>query len=185
MSPAPEIRTARVLMRRWHEADREPFSALNADPRVMEYFPAVLTRAQSDRLMARSRLASIDTGTGCGRSSWNETGEFVGFTGIALVSIEAHFAPAVEVAWRLARFAWGHGYATEAGRAALAFGFEQAGLGEIVAYTSASNLRSRAVMERLGMNHDASEDFDHPTLEQGHRLQRHVLHRMALADWAR
>jgi RimJ/RimL family protein N-acetyltransferase len=98
-------------------------------------------------------------------------------------SFEAHFTPAVEIGWRLARSAWGQGYATEAGLTSVGFGFEEAGLREIVSFTSASNLRSRAVMERIGMTHNPLDDFDHPELQEGDHLRRHVLYRMSAGDW--
>jgi ribosomal-protein-alanine N-acetyltransferase len=106
------------------------------------------------------------------------TGEFVGFTGLAVTEFEAHFTPAVEVGWRLARSAWGNGYATEAARAALSFGFEEAGLNEVVSFTAPANRRSRAVMERIGMSRDPRDDFDHPGLPGGHPLRPHVLYRV-------
>ncbi len=105
------------------------------------------------------------------------TGELIGFAGLAVPEFEAHFTPAVEVGWRLARSAWGHGYATEAGKAALAFGFDEVGLAEIVSFTTAGNARSRAVMERLGMTHDPGDDFDHPALPPGHPQHPHALYR--------
>ena len=105
------------------------------------------------------------------------TGEFVGFTGLDVPEFEAHFMPAVEIGWRLARSAWGQGYATEAARTALSFGFEEVGLVEIVSFTTPANRRSRAVMERLGMSHDPADDFDHPRLPPGHPQRRHVLYR--------
>jgi ribosomal-protein-alanine N-acetyltransferase len=106
------------------------------------------------------------------------TGRFIGFTGMNEVGFTAHFTPAVEVGWRLARAAWGHGYATEAARAALGFGFDTVGLAEVVSFTSTTNTRSQAVMRRLGMTHDPADDFDHPRLPEGHRLRRHVLYRL-------
>jgi ribosomal-protein-alanine N-acetyltransferase len=112
-----------------------------------------------------------------------EDGAFLGFTGLSRPSFEAHFTPAVEVGWRLARHAWGHGFATEAARAALRFGFETVGLEEIVSFTVPANVRSRAVMERIGMHHDPSDDFDHPKLPAGHPLRAHVLYRLRRADW--
>ena len=105
------------------------------------------------------------------------SGEFVGFTGLAVPSFEAPFTPAVEVGWRLARPAWGHGYATEAARASLAYGFGELGLEEVVSFTSVGNARSRAVMERLGMTHDRAGDFQHPLLAPGDPLRPHVLYR--------
>jgi ribosomal-protein-alanine N-acetyltransferase len=185
MSAHTEIITARLLLRRWREADQRPFAALNADPEVMEYFPACLTPAASNDLIDGFEARFDERGYGLWALELLATGEFVGFTGLDIPSFEAHFTPAVEVGWRLARSAWGHGYATEAGRASLAFGFEKAGLGEIVSFTSTVNLRSQSVMRRIGMNHDPADDFDHPELEERDRLRRHVLYRMSVRDWAR
>lgn len=112
-----------------------------------------------------------------------DSGEFIGFTGLSAPSFEAHFTPAVEVGWRLARAAWGHGFATEAARCALRFGFEKVGLDEIVSFTPAGNIRSQAVMRRIGMSHDPADDFDHPRFVAGDRLCRHVLYRIAVDSW--
>lgn len=185
MSAANEPTTARLVLRRWREADREPFAALNADPLVMEHFAARLSRSESDDLIARIEAGFDRHGYGLWALELRATGEFVGFTGLDRPSFEAHFTPAVEVGWRLARSAWGQGYATEAGRASLAFGFEVAGLEEIVSFTSVANARSRAVMERLGMTHDPGDDFDHPELPEASHLRRHVLYRRSVRDWAR
>ena len=185
MSADNEFTTARLLLRRWREGDREPFAALNADRDVMEFFPTRLTPAESDDLIARFEAGFDERGYGLWAVELRATGKFVGFTGLDTPSFEAHFTPAVEVGWRLARSAWGQGYATEAGRASIAFGFEEAGLGEIVSFTSAVNLRSQAVMRRIGMTHDPADDFDHPALEEGDLLRRHALYRMSVGDWAR
>ncbi len=185
MCRADTLTTARLLLRRWRETDREPFAALNADPRVMEYFPAVLTRAESDRLIARIEARFDRQGYGLWALELRASGEFVGFTGLEVPSFQAHFTPAVEVGWRLARSAWGYGYATEAGQAALAFGFDVAGLSEIVSFTSATNARSRAVMDRIGMTHDPCDDFDHPQLQVRDDLRPHVLFRASVEHRAR
>ena len=186
MTPAGNERsTERLILRRWREAERQPVAALHADPVVMDYCPVRLTRAESDQMIARIEAGFDQRGYGLWALELLATGEFIGFTGLDIPSFEAHFTPAVEVGWRLARSAWRQGYATEAGRASLAFGFEEAGLDEIVSFTSAVNLRSRVVMERLGMTHDPADDFDHPELEEGDRLSRHVLYRMSVRDWAR
>jgi RimJ/RimL family protein N-acetyltransferase len=158
---------------------------LNADPMVMEYFPDRLTRAESDDLIARIEAGFATHGYGLWALEVRATGEFVGFTGLAVPSFNAHFTPAVEVGWRLARSAWGKGYATEAGLVSVAFGFQEAGLDEIVSFTSAANVRSRAVMERIGMTHDPDDDFDHPKLDEADRLRPHVLYRISAADQAR
>lgn len=177
MPDRPALRTERLIMRRWRGADREPFAALNADPQVMEHFPALLSRAESDALVDRIEAGFEADGYGFWALEIAATGEFIGLTGLSPVNFAAPFAPAVEMAWRLTRTAWGHGYATEAAGAALAFGFEELGLDEIVAFTPTTNLRSQAVMRRIGMTHDPAGDFDHPRLAPGHRLQRHVLWR--------
>jgi RimJ/RimL family protein N-acetyltransferase len=185
MSSPSQLRTARLLLRGWRETDHAPFAALNGDPMVMEYFPERLTRAESDELIARIEAGFATRGYGLWALEVRATGEFVGFTGLAVPSFDAHFTPAVEVGWRLARSAWGKGYATEAGVAAIAFGFADAGLDEIVSFTSAANVRSRAVMQRIGMTHDPADDFDHPELDEADPLCPHVLYRILAADLAR
>jgi ribosomal-protein-alanine N-acetyltransferase len=172
-------------LRRWRTADHAPFAALNADPVVTEYLPARLSRAESDRLIVRIEAGFDQHDYGLWALELRANGELLGFTGLEVAGFEAHFTPSVEVGWRLARSAWGQGFATEAGRAALAFGFEQAGLSEIVSFTSAANKRSRAVMRRIGMTHDPADDFDHPDLEEREDLRRHVLYRASVDDWAR
>jgi RimJ/RimL family protein N-acetyltransferase len=185
MPSGDELATARLLMRRWRASDRGPFAALNDDPRVMEYFPARLTRAESDQLIDAIEAAFEQRGYGFWALELRASGEFLGFTGVAeVMSFKAPFTPSVEVGWRLARSAWGQGYATEAARASIAFGFQQAGLDEIVSFTSALNLRSAAVMERIGMTRDPAEDFDHPGLAEGSPLLRHVLYRISSGDWS-
>jgi RimJ/RimL family protein N-acetyltransferase len=172
------LRTPRLTLRRWRPEDREPFAMLNADPAVMEHFPATLDRAASDALIESIEAGFERHGFGLWALEPREGGELLGFAGLAVPAFEAHFTPAVEIGWRLARPAWGYGYATEAAGAALAFGFEQAGLAEVVSFTAVGNALSRAVMERLGMTHDPAEDFDHPSLPSGHPLERHVLYRL-------
>jgi RimJ/RimL family protein N-acetyltransferase len=178
-----ELTTDRLLLRQWRDSDREPFAALNADPAVMEHFPALQTREQSDALIDRQLPAIEERGWGLWALEVRETGEFIGFTGLSVPSFEAHFLPAVEIGWRLAKGAWGNGYATEAARASLAHGFGPAGLDAVVSFTTTTNLPSQRVMQRIGMTHDEAGDFDHPRLEAGHRLQRHVLYRIDRAQW--
>ena len=107
------------------------------------------------------------------------TGEFIGFTGLSVPRFETPFMPAVEIGWRLARSSWGQGYASEAARCALRFAFDEIGLDEVVSFTSTANVRSQAVMRRIGMTHDPADDFDHPMIADGHPLRRHVLYRIA------
>jgi RimJ/RimL family protein N-acetyltransferase len=175
------LRGPRVSLRPWQANDLDAFAALNADPRVMAYLPAALTRDEAAAMMARmqSRLAQ----QGWGHWALDVDGRCVGFIGLSSPSFDAHFTPCVEVGWRLAHDAWGHGYATEGARLALEHGFGALGLGEIVSFTTAGNLRSRRVMERLGMTRDPNDDFDHPRLP-GHPLQPHVLYRLRRDQWA-
>lgn len=174
----PTLATARLILRSWREADLAPFAAMNADPRVMEFMGGLLDRAGSDALVARA-LAHFDTqGFGLWAVEVAGGAPFIGFVGLMRPGFAAAFTPCVEVGWRLAADHWGKGYATEGARAALAFGFGQAGLAEIVSFTSVVNARSRAVMERLGMVRDPADDFDHPNLPAGHVLRPHVLYRL-------
>lgn len=178
-----ELDTPRLLLRQWHESDREPFAALNADPAVMEFFPSLQSREASD--------ASIDIWlsqfASQGWSNWavelRASGEFLGFAGLSVPRRTLPFSPCVEVGWRFARKHWGHGYATEAARAALEVGFMRLALTEIVSFTALSNLRSRAVMERIGMR-NTNMDFEHPGVPEGHPLRLHCLYRISREEWA-
>ena len=177
--PAPELRTDRLLLRGWRESDRAPFAAMNADPVVMEHFPAPMTAADSDAFVDGIEQGFREHGFGLWAVEVPGEADFIGFVGLAVPRFEAAFTPCVEVGWRLATAAWGRGFATEGARAAVAFGFNRAGLDEIVSFTSPLNVRSRRVMERIGMTHDPADDFDHPALPPGHRLSRHVLYRLS------
>jgi RimJ/RimL family protein N-acetyltransferase len=174
----PEVRTERLTLRGWRPADRAPFAALNADPTVVEYLPGTLDRQASDDLAARIDAGWEQHGYGLWAVEVPGVAPFVGFVGLSRASFEAPFTPAVEVGWRLAASAWGHGYATEAGRVALRFGFQEHQLDEFVSFTTQGNTRSRRVMERLGMRHDAADDFAHPSLPEGSPLRLHVLYRL-------
>ena len=170
--------TGRLRLRPWREADLAPFAAINADPVVMEHFPSVLERASSDALAERIGGHFDRHGYGLWAVEVPDVAAFIGFIGLAIPRFTASFTPCVEVGWRLARRYWGQGYATEGARAAVAFGFAEAGLEEIVSFTVPANRRSLAVMERLGMTSEAREDFDHPVLPAGHPLRRHRLYRL-------
>ncbi len=185
MGNVPELRTPRLLLRGWREDDLEPFARLNADPRVMEHFPAPLTHEESDTLVARIGAHFERHGFGLWAVEVPGIAPLIGFVGLAVPGFEAAFTPCVEIGWRLAREHWGRGYATEGARAALGFGFEQVGLTEVVSFTVTANQPSRRVMERLGMRHEAADDFDHPGLPAGHPLRRHVLYRLDHAAWRR
>lgn len=176
--PNPEVRTERLRMRRWHDADRVPFAALNADPVVMEFLPAMLTRAESDAFVDRIE----DTFEQRGWSLWAievaDDATFAGYVGLWPAEFDADFTPTVEIGWRLAAACWGRGYAPEAARAALAYGFDTVGLDEIVSFTTVANVRSQRVMQKIGMTRDPHDDFDHASLPVGHRLRPHVLYRI-------
>jgi len=173
-----ELRTQRLLLRRWREADRVPFAAMNADPRVMEHFPKRLSREESDALVARIEAHFAQHGFAQWAVEIPGVTPFAGFVGLSVPRFDASFTPCVEIGWRLAADYWGLGYATEGARAALEFGFDHLGLEEVLSFTVPANLRSRRVMEKLGMTHDPADDFEHPLLAPGHRLQRHVLYRI-------
>jgi len=177
-----ELRTQRLLLRRWRLEDLGPFAALNADPRVMEHFPAPYTPEETERMIARIEQQFEERGFGLWAVEIVDIAPFAGFVGLNVTKFAAHFTPCVEIGWRLAAEHWGQGYATEGARAALTFGFDTLGLEEIVSFTVPENIRSRRVMERIGMSHDAAGDFEHPLLPEGHRLRRHVLYRCVRHD---
>ena len=173
-----ELRTDRLLLRQWRDEDRAPFAALNADPVVMEHFPSTMTREASDAFVDFNVATLAERGWGLWAAEVADTGAFIGFVGLNEPRFEAHFMPAVEIGWRLARDAWGQGYATEAARSALAHAFDELGLDDVVSFTTVENHRSRRVMERIGMTHDPADDFDHPRVTEEH-LRRHVLYRLS------
>jgi RimJ/RimL family protein N-acetyltransferase len=178
------LETERLILRRWKSTDAEPYSKLNSDPAVMEFLPKRLSREESDAMIARMEAHFSKHGFGSWAVEIKATGEFIGFTGLSRPAFEAHFTPCVEVGWRLARAHWGHGFATEAARSALAFGFES-GLEEIVSFTVPANERSIGVMERLKMKRDPKDDFEHPKFSRGHALRLHVLYRMKRKEYAK
>ena len=174
------LETPRLRLRAWEESDREPFRRMNADPRVMEFFAAPLSSEESDAMIVRNQAHTAQHGFGFFTVELRDTGELIGLAGLSRVPFEAHFTPCVEIGWRLAASHWNRGLATEAARECLRYGFEQLALAEVVAFTVPANLRSRRVMEKLGMTRNAADDFDHPRLPEGHPLRRHVLYRTGL-----
>lgn len=176
-----ELRGERIVLRSWRPEDLEPFAALNTDRRVMEHYPAPLSREESDAFV-RERVEPhfAEHGFGLWAVEVRAVSPFVGYVGLSVPTFEAEFTPCVEVGWRLAFEHWGRGYATEAARVAIDFGFAEAGLDEIVSFTVPANRRSIAVMERLGMTY--ANEFDHPRLPPGDRLRRHVLYRLRARD---
>jgi ribosomal-protein-alanine N-acetyltransferase len=160
------------------EADRAPFAALNADPEVMRHMPRLLSREESDAVVQRLQAHFERHGFSFFAVELPGVAPFAGFIGLLHCPFEAHFTPAVEIGWRLAREHWGKGYVTEAARACLDYAFSELALDEVVSITVPANTRSWAVMERLGMRRDPSEDFEHPLLPEGHPLRLHVLYRL-------
>jgi len=173
-----EFETPRLRLRQWRESDLAPFAAMAADPQVMEFLLPLPTRADSDAAVERARTRIAENGWGFWAVEHKATGEFIGFTGLNVPLATLPFSPCVEIGWRFARHTWGQGFATEAARGALQVGFDQLGLDEIVAFTAVGNLRSAAVMARLGMHEDAAGAFDHPLVPEGHALRAHRLFRI-------
>jgi RimJ/RimL family protein N-acetyltransferase len=178
MNPPQELRTERLYLRRWRASDRSPFAQLNADPRVVEFFPGALSQEESDARVDQIEAHFQQHGFGLWAVEIPGLTPFAGFIGLSIPSFQAPFTPCIEVGWRLDAAFWGRGYATEGARAAVDFGFRWQGAEEIVSFTVPHNVRSRRVMEKLGMTHSASDDFDHPRLPEGHPLRRHVLYRL-------
>lgn len=176
------LRTPRLLLRPWERQDRAPFAALNADPRVMEYFPGTLPQAESDALADRCERGLIDRGWGLWAVEAPGVAPFIGFIGLAPAGPGLPCSGLVEVGWRLAAAHWGRGYASEGARAAARHAFEVLQLPEIVSFTAVANGRSQAVMERIGMRRDYSE-FEHPRVAEGSPLRRHVLYWLSRDDW--
>jgi RimJ/RimL family protein N-acetyltransferase len=191
------VRTERLLLRRFTDADRAPFASLNADPAVMELFPSVMTREQSDHFVDAIEsgweergwgpwaIGLVDTTDVRGAAS-GSAGPVPGFVGEAGLNPADHVAPgAIEVGWRVAHSAWGHGFAPEAARAALRVGFETLGLDEVISFTVPHNGRSRRVMDKIGMTHRPERDFDNPRVDPvlAPHLVRHVLYSITLEEW--
>jgi RimJ/RimL family protein N-acetyltransferase len=181
---AHELRTERLHLRRWVRSDRDPFAALNSDPRVMQHLPGVLSPEESDALADRIESSFDLNGFGLWAVEVPKLAPFIGFVGLDIPRFEAHFTPCVEIGWRIDAKYWNRGFASEAARAALRFGFDTLQLEEIVSFTVPGNLPSRRVMEKMGMLHNPADDFDHPSLPAGHPLRCHVLYRIARTDAA-
>lgn len=175
------IETARLLLRRWRPSDREPFARMCADPRVMEHFPRPATRDESNDLVDRAERSFAERGYGLWAVEERGGAAFIGFVGLfhrPLEDFATDFAPCDEIGWRLAFAAWGRGYATEAARAVRDHAFATLAMEEIVSFTVPGNVRSRRVMEKIGLRHEPARDFLHPNLPAGHPLQPHVFYRL-------
>jgi RimJ/RimL family protein N-acetyltransferase len=177
-----EFKSKRLCLRQWRPEDRDPFAELNADPKVMEHFPALLDRKASDALADRCQSLIAERGWGLWAVEERNTGRFMGFVGLHIPGSAFPFSPCVEIGWRLAFSYWGKGFATEAAKASLGVGFGLLGLSEIVSFTAVGNTRSRAVMENLGMR-ETSETFEHPHIPPGSLLRQHCLYRLSREQW--
>ena len=180
MTEILQPQTERLRLRQWRDADLEPFARLNSDSRVMEHFPQLLTREASDAMAARCSQLIAQRGWGFWAAEIRATHEFIGFVGLHVPIHDFSFSPCFEVGWRLAFDYWGKGYATEAATAALQVAFNSLALHEVVSFTTLTNARSQAVMQRIGMR--PAGTFDHPAIEPGHPLRSHCLYRITAAD---
>lgn len=176
MNELIEFETDRLRLRQWKASDRDPFAVLNADPRVMEFFPSLFTRTESDAMADRCESLIQERGWGFWAVESKDLGEFIGFVGLHTPSALLPFSPCVEIGWRLAFEHWGKGLASEAAKGALRVAFQSLGLEEIVSFTAVGNRRSRAVIERLGMRESGT--FDHPQVPEGSPLRLHSLYRL-------
>ncbi|GHB27204.1 acetyltransferase [Pseudovibrio japonicus] len=176
----PRIETERLVLRKWEQRDLDGLVEMNADPRVMEFFPDVMPREKSAHMHEFLMEKQEDRGYACPVVEDRVSGRFLGFCGLNIPTYPKPlpFDPCVEVGWRLIPEAWGKGIAQEAAKIWLKFGFETLKLDEIVSFTTETNLRSQKLMQRLGMARNAKDDFDHPMLEPDHPLVRHVLYRL-------
>jgi RimJ/RimL family protein N-acetyltransferase len=179
MIASSPLGTDRLLLRRWQLSDRKPFAAMNRDPQVMQYFPALLTPIESNRMVDRVEAHFEQHGFGLWAAELRCNREFIGFIGLSLPNFDAPFMPAIEIGWRLAAAHWGRGLATEGARAVVCHAFAFLKIPALVSFTVPDNLRSLRVMEKIGMTRNPADDFDHPKLPAEHPLRRHVLYRLA------
>jgi len=180
-----ELVTPRLLLRRWRPEDREPYARLSADPRVMEFFPAPLSREESDQKIERFERCFEEHGFGMWAVERRDAPGCIGCLGLLVVDFPAPFTPCVEIGWMLAAEHWGLGFATEGARESLRYGFTTLAIDEIFSFTAVANARSRRVMEKIDLHRDPADDFNHPKLAEGHPLRRHVLYRAKCEEWLR
>lgn len=173
------FKTKRLILKTWKEQDLDSMSAINQDPLVCEFLPKIGDRAATKALIQRFINNYKKYGFTAYAVELKSNGEFIGFVGLLVTSFEAHFTPAVEIAWRLDSKCWGKGYATEAAKAIIDFAFTTLKLEEVVSFTVENNIRSRRVMEKIGMHHNPHDDFNHPKLSKNSPLCRHVLYRLS------
>lgn len=177
------LETPRLILREWQESDYEPYIALNADPVVMEYFPSVRSPGETMAQIGRIVSNMDERGYGFFAVERKDNGQFIGFTGLTNAPFESWFTPCVEIGWRLSRENWGCGFATEAAKACLYYGFDRLGLGEIYSFTSIHNTRSEQVMKKIGMVKEGV--FGHPSIADGNWLKEHVLYKISRDEKSR
>ncbi len=179
-----ELETERLILRQWKSQDLVPFAKLNSDHLVMEYFPSVLNRQESDAMADKCKSLISDRGWGFWALELKSDRTFIGFVGIHIPKDTLPFSPCVEIGWRLQKHSWGQGYATESANKALEFCFKNLNLKEVVSFTPASNYRSRSLMERLGLS-NTNENFIHPDIPKNHSLSECVLYKIKKNEWSR
>lgn len=180
----PTLMTSRLILRDWREEDVPAFAAMNADKRVARYLPSTLTEAESRAFFTRISASIAERGFGLFAVAPKEDATcLLGFCGLSVPRFAAAFTPCVEIGWRLRAESWNHGFATEAARAALGWGFAERRLTDVVSFTTEANRPSRRVMEKLGMHRDPAEDFLHPALPPAHPLAPHVLYRLRAEEF--
>ena len=176
--PAPELKTKRLLLRQWKKSDLIPFSKMNNDPKVMEFFPSTLIKLESDKLAKKIQKELQEEKFGLWAVEVIDVAPFIGFIGLHNVSFTAHFTPAIEMAWKLGFKYWNKGYALEGAQAVVDYAFNTLGLDQIVSFTPTKNLRSIKLMKKLNMAHDPKDNFNHPKLTRNNSLSLHVLYRL-------
>lgn len=177
------IETNRLILRTLEESDIDYMTIIDQDPKVCEFFPSIGTRESTEKIIKKSITDFHEHSFSIYAVTLKSTGEMIGWCGLNIPTFEAHFMPAVEIAWRLASQHWNHGYATESAKAVLQYAFEKLKLNEVVSFTVPDNIRSRRVMEKIGLHHNFTDDFDHPKLEKLHPLCRHVLYRISKQEY--
>jgi len=172
------LETERLILRDWQESDILPFIEMNQDPEVMKYFPAILSADETNSLVMRIKSHFREHGFGLFAVELKSEKKFIGFVGLFIPSFEAHFMPAVEIGWRLSSKYFNKGFATEAAKKVLEHAFGELKLKEVVSFAVMTNQPSINVMQKIGMTHDAKDDFQHPKLDKNHPLSWHVLYRI-------
>ena len=177
------LQSNRLILRQWTDRDLVPFAALNADPDVMAYFPATLSKAQSDDVAKTMQSLIAQRGWGLWAVEVPDQAGFIGFVGLHIPANDLPCSPCVEIGWRLAKAHWGRGYACEAAEAALGYAFQELGLAEVLSFTAVGNQRSESVMKKVGMSNTGT-NFQHPNIDAGHPLREHLLYRITAQKWS-